>query len=253
MCLRRLNTAGGLAAYIQQVHQPELERCVDFFRLCHRITDTHFLQLRRQLAEHKALMGLNALEISALAESSSSDAIDGTPQTYASPPPPTGPPLASIPPPFPLLMSGFLPGYVMFSTSLSLGSHVFARRPPPSGFPTPGFPLGAPPFPPSHLPSPSPPFLPPGISLPSGPPGGPPGIFSSPPKFVLAKENQTQPLPTSPPMPPMSKERSEPGIPRPEERVRQPVAILPNQAMSQTNPDFKKVTELKAKTPISHR
>ena len=43
MCLRRLNTAGGLAAYIQQVHQPELERCVDFFRLCHRITDTHFL------------------------------------------------------------------------------------------------------------------------------------------------------------------------------------------------------------------
>ena len=46
-------------------------------------------------------------------------------------------------------------------------------------------------------------------------------------------------------MPPTSKERLEPDIPRPEEQVRQPVATLPDPAMSQTNPDFKKATELK--------
>jgi len=45
MCPRRLNTAGGLAIHIQQVHKHELEKCVDFFGSCHRImiTDTHFL------------------------------------------------------------------------------------------------------------------------------------------------------------------------------------------------------------------
>ena len=54
--------------------------------------------------------------------------------------------MGGIPPPFPPLMSDFPPGYVIFST-LSLGSHVLAFRPPPSGFPTPGFPRGALPFP----------------------------------------------------------------------------------------------------------
>jgi len=33
MCPRRLNTAGGLAVHIQQVHKHELEKCVDFFWL----------------------------------------------------------------------------------------------------------------------------------------------------------------------------------------------------------------------------
>jgi len=48
-------------------------------------------------------------------------------------------------------------------------------------------------------------------------------------------------------VPPTSKQCSEPTIPRPEEQVRQPVLILPNQAMSHTNPDFVKATELKVK------
>ena len=218
-------------------------------------------ELRRQLAEHKALMGLNAPETSAPAESSSSGAVYGAPQTYATPPPLNTPPMTGMPPgppppgmfppgmppPFPPFMPGFPPGYVIYFTSLSLGAYVRVSRPPPPGFPMPGFPPGAPPFPPGRAPFPPPPFLPPGMS----PPGGPPGVFSPPPppppKFVPAQTNQSQPPPTSPPVPPTSKERSEPAVPRPEERVRQPVLTLPNQAMSQTNPDFKKATELKVK------
>ena len=79
-------------------------------------------ELRRQLAEHKALMELNAPETSAPAESSWSGAIYGAPQTYATPPLLNTPPMAGIPLPFPPLMSGFPLGYVIF-TSLSLGSH----------------------------------------------------------------------------------------------------------------------------------
>ena len=108
-------------------------------------------ELRRQLAEHKALMGLNAPEISAPAESSSSDAIYGTPQTYASPPPPTGPPSASILPSCPLLMSGFPLGYVMFSTSLSLSSHVLATT---FQISYASLPAGCPSFPPKPSPIP---------------------------------------------------------------------------------------------------
>ena len=88
------------------------------------------------------------------------------------------------------------------------------------------------------------------MSPPDGPPGGPPSIYSPPPppKFVPAQANQTQPPPTSSPVPPTSKERSEPAVPRPEAlAIRQPVLTLPNQAMSQTNPDFKKAMELKVK------
>jgi len=219
-------------------------------------------ELRRQLTEHKALMGLNALETSAPAESSSSGAVYGAPQTYATPPPFNTPPMAGMPPgppppgmfppgmqlPFPPFMPGFPPGYVTFFTSLSLGAHLHGFRPPPPSFPMPGFPPGAPPFLPGCAPFPPPPLLPPGMSPPGGPPSGPPGVFSPPPppKFVPAQTNQSQPPPTSPPMP-SSKERSEPAVPRPEERVRQPVLTPPNQAMSQTNPDFKKATELKVK------
>lgn len=82
-------------------------------------------ELRRQLTEHKALMGLNAPEASTTAESSSSGAVYGAPQTYATPPPMVGmhpgppppgmfpggmpPPGAFFggPPPF---MPGFPPG-----------------------------------------------------------------------------------------------------------------------------------------------
>jgi len=197
-------------------------------------------------------------ETSAPAESSSSGAVYGAPRTYATPPPLNTPPMAGMPPgppppgmfppgmqpPFPPFMPGFPPGYVILFTSLSLGAHVHGFRPPPPGFPMPGFPPDVPPFPRGRAPLP-PPFLPPGMSS----PGGPPGVFSPPPppKFVPAQTNPSQPPPTSPPVPPTSKDRSEPAVPRPEERVRQPVLILPNQAMSQTNPDFKKATELKVK------
>jgi hypothetical protein len=190
-------------------------------------------ELRRQLAEHKALMGLNAPETSAPAESSSSGAVYGAPQTYATPPPLSGPPMAGMPPgppppgmfppgmppPFPPFMPGFPPGYAIFSTPLSLGAHVRGFRPPPPGFPMPGFPPGAPPFPPGHPPFPPPPFLPPGMSPPGGPLGGPPGVFSPPPppKFVPAQVNQSQPPPASPPVPPTLKEHSEPVVPCPEE------------------------------------
>jgi len=71
-------------------------------------------ELRRQLAEYKALMGLNAPETSAPAESSSSDAAYGAPQTYATPPPLTSPPMAGIPPPFSPFISGFPPGMLYF-------------------------------------------------------------------------------------------------------------------------------------------
>jgi hypothetical protein len=213
-------------------------------------------ELRRQLAEHKALMGLNAPETSAPAESSSLGAVYGAPQTYATPPPLNTPPMAGMPPgppppgmfppgmppPFPLGYVYILLLYRSVLMYVALDHHL------------PDFLCQAshsvlPPFPPGLAPFPPPPFLPPGMSPPGGPPGGPPGVFSPPPppKFVPAQTNQSQPPPTSPPVPPTSKERSEPAIPRPEERVRQPVLTLPNQAMSQTNPDFKKATELKVK------
>jgi hypothetical protein len=97
---------------------------------------------------------------------------------------------------------------------------------------------GRPPFP-------APPFLPPGMS----PPGGPPGVLSPPPppKFVPAQTDQNQPPQALPPVAPPSKERSEPAVARPEERLRQPVLTLPNQALSQNNPEFKNATELKVK------
>lgn len=89
-------------------------------------------ELRRQLAEHKALMGISVPEVSATPESSSG-AVYGAPQTYATPPIPTppisggmplGPPPGMFPPgmpppgtfpgaPFPPpFMPGFPPGYV---------------------------------------------------------------------------------------------------------------------------------------------
>ena len=182
MCPRRLNTAGGLAVHIQQVHKLEPEKCVshNFFLPCDgdsygssslpRIEnalpgrDGYEVEifgmvgipapdvadykrrkeielglaagsisqpppkrakvenrplgeeeLRRQLSEHKALMGHNAPEAST-AESSSSGAVYGAPQTYATPPP----------------MAGMHPG----------------QPPPgmfPGGMPPPGAFLGAPP------------------------------------------------------------------------------------------------------------
>jgi len=78
-------------------------------------------ELRRQLEEHKALMGHAAPEASSTTESSSG-AIYGAPQTYAAPPVPVPsmmppgmfpPPPGAFPggpPPFPPFMQGFPPG-----------------------------------------------------------------------------------------------------------------------------------------------
>ena len=89
-------------------------------------------ELRRQLDEHKALMGHGPPESSAIAESSSSGAVYGAaPQTYTSPPVPVN---QGMPP-----MPGGMPG-----------------MPPPGFFPPPGVPPG--PFP--GAPPPFPPFMP---------------------------------------------------------------------------------------------
>jgi len=161
-------------------------------------------ELRHQLTEHKALIGLNMLETFAPTESSLLGAVSSVLQTYATPPPLNTPPMAGMPPgppspgifppgmqlPFLLFMPGFSPGYVILFTSLSLGTHVHGFRPPPPGFPILGFPPGTPPFLPGSALFPAPPFLPPGI-LPPGPPGSPPGVFSLPlhSKFVPIQTN----------------------------------------------------------------
>ena len=70
-------------------------------------------ELRRQLEEHKALMGLNNPEPVPAQESISAPAVYGAPQTYAAPPlpmaqgMPTGPP---VPPPFPPGPPAGMPG-----------------------------------------------------------------------------------------------------------------------------------------------
>jgi hypothetical protein len=189
MCPRRLNTAGGLAVHIQQVHKLEPEKYVfprfpgssnqtlhslprienalpgrdgyeveifgmegipapdiaDFKRrkeielglaagsisqpqakrpkIDNRVIPGE--ELRRQLQEHKALMGLNNPEPSATQESTSAPAVYGAPQTYAAPPvplapgmPPTMPPGTfppSVPPGFPPPFAPGMPaGYVRF-------------------------------------------------------------------------------------------------------------------------------------------
>ncbi|PPQ87411.1 hypothetical protein CVT25_008107 [Psilocybe cyanescens] len=311
MCPRRLNTAGGLAVHIQQVHKlepenlPRIENAlpgrdgydVEIFgmegipapdvadykrrkeielglsagsisqpppkraKVENRALSEE--ELRRQLAEHKALMGHGAQETSTAVESNSG-AVYGAPQTYATPPlpppmatsppvPPPGffpggppPPGFGAPPPFPPFMPGFPPG------------------PPPPGFQMPpGFPPGAPPFPPGLARPPfpgQPPFLPPpGIP---GAPGAPGFSPPPPPQFVPAQMSQNAvgaPIQNSPSQPPAPSQTpqtsSEP--PRSEERIRQPILSLPNGAVFQTNPEFKKATDLKVKdanfSPDEHR
>jgi len=84
-------------------------------------------ELRRQLEEHKALMGHGPSESSAVTESSSSAVYGAAPQTYASPPVPVNQSMPQVPtgmPPMPP------PGFF------------------PPGMPPGAFPGGPPPFPP---------------------------------------------------------------------------------------------------------
>jgi hypothetical protein len=177
MCPRRLNTAGGLAVHIQQVHKLEPEKYVSTFFLgsshqpCFSLPridnalpgrdgyeveifgmegipapdvadfkrrkeielglaagsisqpqakrpkiDNRVIsedELRRQLEEHKALMGLNNPEPSTTQESTSAPAIYAAPQTYAAPPVPLTqnmPPPANFPP-MPPGISAVPPGF----------------------------------------------------------------------------------------------------------------------------------------------
>lgn len=235
-------------------------------------------ELKAQLEAHKALMG-NSQGAESSAAASTSDASIGAvygaaPQAYATPPPPMsgGPPPPGFfgapppgfpsggPPPFPPpFMVGFPPG------------------PPPPGFPMPpGFPPGgpAPPFPPAGaLPQfPPPPFIPGASATPPIPPLPPRGL--PPPQFIPA---QQQPTPTSTPQPPVAPPPGGPlalsavgplpsaGGPTSSESqglttevrpadprqgasqlIHPPRQLtLPNPALAQVNPEFKKPTVLK--------
>ena len=102
----------------------------------------------------------------------------------------------------------------------------------PPGMPFPPPPGTMPPFG-------APPFIPPGIP-PPGFAAPPPGVLP-PPNFVPASR---QPAPPSIPTP--QKENQSPTPTRP---VRQPTLTLPNPALAQANPEFKKPTDLKVKDP----
>ncbi|KXN81495.1 hypothetical protein AN958_04519 [Leucoagaricus sp. SymC.cos] len=273
MCPRRLNTAGGLAVHIQQVHKlepenlPRIENAlpgrdgyeVEIFGMegipAPDVADykrrkeielglaagtisqpqakrpkidnrpMSELELKAQLEAHKALMGLNNAEPSTSSTPDTNGGgnavVYGAPaQTYAAPPVPMPPPSGpSPPPPFPPGVSSppGMPGHPPpfpppFPGGLPPG-------PPPPGFPfPPGFPPGGPPpFPPppggARPPFP-PPFLPPGVTPPPGFSG-----FSPPPPSAAGVPGQGQSKP--------------------------PQLTLPNPALKQTLPEFKKPTELK--------
>ncbi|KAF8163820.1 hypothetical protein B0H34DRAFT_650891 [Crassisporium funariophilum] len=328
MCPRRLNTAGGLAVHIQQVHKLEPENLpridnalpgrdgyeVEIFGMegipAPDVADYKRRkeielglsagsisqpppkrtkvenrplseeELKRQLEEHKALMGHGVAESSTAGDSSAGGVYGAPPQTYAAPPamnpgmmPPGMPPMPPPgffppgmhpggfpggPPPFPPFMPGFPPG------------------PPPPGFQMPGFPPGAPPFPPGGPGRPAfpmPPFMPPGAPGPGGfpPPPMPGGGLPSapPPQFVAAQMPQNS---MSMPPPPQGQSQMQmssgsshyqpegqgrPEPPRSQRPTRQPILTLPNSSRVQTNPEFKKPTDLKVKdanfSPDEHR
>ncbi|KAF9524478.1 hypothetical protein CPB83DRAFT_861215 [Crepidotus variabilis] len=311
LCPRRLNTAGGLAVHIQQVHKLEPENLpridnalpgrdgyeVEIFgmegipapdvadykrrkeielglaagsisqpqakrpKIENRVISED--DLRRQLQEHRALMGLSNPESSTQLSEASSGSIFGAPQTYAVPPspmPPGGPPMpGQFPPglPPPGMMPG-MPPFPPFPGGFPPGGPppgMIPPFPPSQGFPpgmAPPFPpppgvAGMPPFPPppGFMPPPgmAPPPGTPGFSPPPGVPGASPPV-PAPPQFVPA---QMQPPAMAPPSgpPPQSQQQQ----PRPEQtgRVRQPVLVLPDPSRAQTNQDFKKPTDLKVK------
>ncbi|KAF8057062.1 putative zinc finger protein [Lyophyllum atratum] len=294
MCPRRLNTAGGLAVHIQQVHKlepenlPRIENAlpgrdgyeVEIFGMVgipapdiadykrrkeielglsagsisqpppkrpkvenRPLTEE---ELKAQLDAHKALMGVGPSTETAASESTSG-AVYGAPQTYAAPPTSNtpGPPMGMMSPPPGMPPPGFFPG----------------------GLPPPGFPGQPPPFPPfmSGFP-PGPP--PPGFPMPPGfppggpppfPPGGPPGLarppFPPPPQFVpAAAASPPPPFPPPAAMPAVQQPTAPPGAPpsqtqTPEVQAPPTQLVLPNPALGQTNPGFKKQTVLKYEDP----
>ncbi|KAJ7578505.1 hypothetical protein C8J56DRAFT_797331 [Mycena floridula] len=275
MCPRRLNTAGGLAVHIQQVHKlepenlPRIENAlpgrdgyeIEIFGMegipapdvadykrrkeielglaagsisqpqaKRPRTENRPLseeELKMALEQHKALMGAGASEPIA-ADSSTGGVYGAAPQAYAVPPSPMGmmPPgmMPGAPPFFP--PPGAMPGAPPFPPFPGMG---FPPGPPPPGFPFPP--------PPGMIPGMPPP---PGFGIP--PPGMmppmPPPMARGPPNFVPQQAGASAPPPLAP------QPSAEPPKPaEPKARPTQPT--LPNPALKQTNPDFKKPTELK--------
>ncbi|KAK2459442.1 hypothetical protein APHAL10511_008553 [Amanita phalloides] len=296
MCPRRLNTAGGLAVHIQQVHKlepenlPRIENALpgrdgyeveifgmvgipapdvaDFKRRKEielglsagsisqppqkkAKTESKVYtedELKAQLEAHKALMGVSTgPELPAPGESNA--VYNAPPQAYAAPP--IVPSLQSaIPSPFPSGPSPPLPPGISPQPGMIPPFPPALGGMPPGPLP-PGFPM-----PPGFPPGP-PPVLPQGLARPPGPPGWvpPAGLpmpsapgFSPPPNVPLGAAPPPQFVPAQQPI----QNQSDSSIPF---RPTQPT--LPDPALAQTNPEFKKPTDLKYKdanfAPEEHR
>ncbi|ESK89021.1 zinc finger protein 207 [Moniliophthora roreri MCA 2997] len=300
MCPRRLNTAGGLAVHIQQVHKlepdnlPRIENAlpgrdgyeVEIFGMegipapdvadykrrkeielglaagsisqpppkrpkteNRPMTDE---ELKAALEAHKALMGGNN-ESTSTPDTSTGGVYGAPPQAYAAPPtpvPPVGqspamsfspPPGASPPPPFMPPPPGIVPGQPPFFPPPGIPG--FPPGPPPPGF---AMPPGFPP-PPGMMPPP------PGLFAGSPPPvtpGAPPRApMAPPPNFVPQQHSSASPPPYPPgnfatPTPPSASLSVTPAAATPSgQGSSQPT--LPKPELKQTNPPFKKPTELK--------
>ncbi|CAL1694592.1 unnamed protein product [Somion occarium] len=273
MCPRRLNTAGGLAVHIQQVHKlepenlPRIENAlpgrdgyeVEIFgmegipapdvadykrrkeielglnpgtitqpqakrpKIDNRPLSEE--ELRAQLAAHKALMGAAESHAAPTAEASSGT-VYGAPQAYAAPPVPAAisPPAMSphgMPPMMPGAPPPFIPG----------------AMPPPGAFGAPPFMPGMPHPGPGY--PPMPPFAgspPPGPGMMRPPLGVPPSASVSPPPPPAGFLGGIPPTIMTPP-------------PRPA-NVGAPAELkMQNPALAQTNPAFKKATDLKWSDP----
>jgi len=286
LCPRRLNTAGGLAVHIQQVHKlepenlPRIENAlpgrdgyeVEIFGMVGipapdvadykrrkeielglsagsisqppqkrpKIENKPLseVDLAAQLAAHKALMGL-APGPEPGPSSGTPDvngAVFGAPQTYAAapvPPPGSVPPMPppgmfTSPPPFGVFPGGMPPPFPPFMPGMPPGP------PPPGMAMPPGFPPGMPPMmPPPGISPPipgfhAPNFIPAGAA-PAPPFAAPPGAFPpGPPPIAQTPHFQ----------PPAQVKADVPAPARPE-------LVLPNPALTQENPTFKKATSLK--------
>ncbi|KAJ4495043.1 hypothetical protein C8J55DRAFT_498231 [Lentinula edodes] len=305
MCPRRLNTAGGLAVHIQQVHKlepenlPRIENAlpgrdgyeVEIFGMegipapdvadykrrkeielglaagsisqppaKRPKTENRPLsedELKAALEAHRALMGgANDNAPPAASDQSAGGVYGAPPQAYVAPPAPSGamsgPPPPGMMPPGPPSFFPPLPGMVPGQSPFPPfpGMPGFPPGPPPPGFP----------MPPGFLPPPG--MMPPGgfPSLPPGmiPPGAPgiPGrpLMPPPPTFVPQQQGSASPQPprdtlATPPTngsfatPPPPSSSATPIPPPIAEQSSHPT--LPNPSLKQTNPSFKKPTELK--------
>ncbi|KAJ3801793.1 hypothetical protein GGU11DRAFT_813826 [Lentinula aff. detonsa] len=305
MCPRRLNTAGGLAVHIQQVHKlepenlPRIENAlpgrdgyeVEIFGMegipapdvadykrrkeielglaagsisqppaKRPKTENRAMsedELKAALEAHRALMG--AANDTAPPATNDQGAVYGAPpQAYTAPPAPApampGPPPGMMPPgapgapPFFPPPPGMAPGQVPFATFP--GMPGLPPGPPPPGFPIPpGFPpppLGM--MPPGAFPPPPVGMLPPGASAPGRP------LMLPPPTFVPQQQDSASPPPirNTPMLPPTNGSFAPhpppstsvtPILPPAAEQPSQ--HTLPNPSLKQTNPPFKKPTELK--------